>query len=85
MANNWNEYIDDDCLIQDENYLTFKPLMECFICKKILKNPVMCSNCQSNFCKKVSKIGLMNILNVQIIVKIQNIKLTKIKWHFYLY
>ena len=52
MANYWNEYIDDDCLIQDENYLTFKPLMDCFICKKILKNPVMCSNCQSNFCKK---------------------------------
>ena len=52
MDNNPNEeYIDDDCLIKDENYLTFKSLMECFICKKILKNPMICLNCQTNFCK----------------------------------
>ena len=53
MENSLNEeYIDDDCLIEDENFLTFKPLMECSICKKILKKPMICLNCQANFCEK---------------------------------
>ena len=49
--NNEDEYINDDCLIKDENYLTFKPLIICNICNQILKNPMMCVKCQSNFCK----------------------------------
>ena len=47
-----DEYIDDDCLIKDENFLTFKPIMLCNICNKLLKNPMICIQCQSSFCKK---------------------------------
>ena len=47
-----DEFFDDDCLIKDENYLTFKPIMLCNICNKILKNPMMCTQCQGSFCKK---------------------------------
>ena len=44
-------YIDDDCIIKDETFLEIKSLITCDICKKILKDPVMCSNCQKVFCK----------------------------------
>lgn len=50
--NNGDDYINDECIIEDENYLTFKPLMTCQLCNKILKNPMMCLNCQTNFCEK---------------------------------
>lgn len=50
--NNTDEYINDDCLIEDENYLAFKSLILCQLCKKILKNPMICINCQNSFCKK---------------------------------
>ena len=44
-------YITDDCLIEDETYSTIKLLIKCFICNKILKDPMMCNNCQKVFCK----------------------------------
>ena len=44
-------YIDDDCIIKDETFLMFQNLLICDICKKILKNPMMCKNCQKVFCK----------------------------------
>lgn len=50
--NNEDEYINDDCIIEDENYRNFKSILLCPLCNKILKNPMMCMNCQTNFCKK---------------------------------
>ena len=50
--NNENEYFCDECIIQDANFLAFNSLMKCHICNKILKNPMMCVNCQGIFCKK---------------------------------
>jgi hypothetical protein len=44
-------YIDDNCIIKDETFLGIKSSIICDICKKILKDPVMCSNCQKVFCK----------------------------------
>lgn len=49
--NNNNLYIDDDCVIKDENYIMIKSLILCEICNKILKNPMMCKLCQKSFCK----------------------------------
>ena len=50
--NNGDDYINDDCIIEDENFLTFKPLIMCGLCNKILKKPKMCLKCQTNFCEK---------------------------------
>jgi hypothetical protein len=44
-------YIDDECVIKDETFFNFENFLFCEICKKILKNPMMCSNCQKVFCK----------------------------------
>ena len=49
--NNNDLYIDDDCVIKDENYFMIKSLILCELCNKILKSPMMCSSCQKNFCK----------------------------------
>ena len=46
-----DSYIDDDCIIKDETFLAFKNLLMCNICNKILKEPMMCKNCQKVFCK----------------------------------
>lgn len=44
-------FITDDCIIEDEIYNGFKDLVKCFICKNILKDPMMCTKCQKVFCK----------------------------------
>lgn len=44
-------YITDDCVIKDETYFGFQNLVKCDICQKILKDPMMCKNCQKVFCK----------------------------------
>ena len=44
-------YITDDCVIKDETYYGFINLVKCDICQKILKDPMMCKNCQKVFCK----------------------------------
>ena len=45
-------FIDDDCIIKDEVFQGIQNLVICDICKKILKNPMMCNNCQKAFCKE---------------------------------
>lgn len=44
-------FFDDSCLIEDDYYSSIKELIKCKICKKILKEPMMCLGCQSAFCK----------------------------------
>ena len=44
-------FITDDCVIEDEAYLDVKDTIKCDLCKKILKEPIICKNCQSNYCK----------------------------------
>ena len=46
------EYITDSCLVQNQLYFSLKDLLICPLCHKILKNPFMCSKCQSTYCKK---------------------------------
>lgn len=46
------EYITDDCIIEDELYISIKDLIKCNICKNILKEPMQCKNCQKAYCKE---------------------------------
>ena len=46
------DYINDDNIIKDDIYNMFKATITCFLCEKILINPMMCMNCQKDFCKK---------------------------------
>ena len=39
-------YFTDDCLIEDEYYNGIKDLIKCKFCHKILKDPMMCNDCQ---------------------------------------
>ena len=52
LDDNSNNYFDDDCLIKDEIYNTYKDSVTCKICNKILNEPMMCQKCQKTFCKK---------------------------------
>jgi hypothetical protein len=46
------QYINDDTIIKDAQYEVFKDLIYCQICECLMIEPVMCFNCQNNFCKK---------------------------------
>jgi hypothetical protein len=46
------EYFTDDCIVESELYLKLKDLLICPICKKLYKDPLMCSGCQSTYCQK---------------------------------
>ena len=46
------DYITESCLVQNPLYFSLKDLLICPLCHKILKNPFMCSKCQSTYCKK---------------------------------
>ena len=48
-------YIDDDCLIEDEFYNDIKEMIECKLCQKLLKTPMMCNVCGSAFCNNCVK------------------------------
>ena len=45
------DYFPEESLIKDDFYKNLEPLLICPICKKIYKDPVMCSKCQSIYCK----------------------------------
>jgi len=47
-----DQYFSDDCIIEEPLYLSLKDLLICPLCKKILKDPYMCNNCQNVYCKK---------------------------------
>ena len=46
-----DEYFTDDSLVKDAIYLSLKDLLTCPLCNKILKNPFMCTKCQTSYCK----------------------------------
>ena len=46
------EYINNNTIIQNEISNAFKDSIICPLCLNILIDPVMCMNCQKNFCKR---------------------------------
>ena len=46
-----NDYITDDCIIEDDTYLGIKDLIICPLCSKIFKEPMRCKECQNIYCK----------------------------------
>lgn len=50
-----NAYFTDKNLIEDEYYLGIKDLVTCKLCHNILKEPMMCLECQKSFCKNCSE------------------------------
>ena len=44
-------FITDDCIVENETYLGWKDNIKCGLCKKILKEPIICKSCQNNYCK----------------------------------
>ena len=47
-----DEYFSDDCIVEDPLYIAVKDLLDCPLCKKILKEPYICNECQNAYCKK---------------------------------
>ena len=47
-----DEYINDDTIVEDDFYNSFKDSVTCPLCLCILINPVMCMKCQNVYCKK---------------------------------
>ena len=46
-----NDYITDECIIEDDIYAGIKDLIKCPLCSKIYKEPMRCKECQNNYCK----------------------------------
>ncbi len=47
------EYINNDTVIKNDVYKAFpEDFIICKICKCLMIEPVMCLNCQNNYCKK---------------------------------
>lgn len=44
--------IENEKIVKNEVYESFKDLIECPICLRIMYNPMMCMNCQQSFCQK---------------------------------
>ena len=46
------KFINNDTIIKDEIYDTFKDSISCPICYNIFIEPIMCIKCQNSFCKQ---------------------------------
>lgn len=46
------KYINENTVVDDENYKFFKDFIKCPICQNILINPMICFGCQKAYCKK---------------------------------
>ena len=46
------DYFSDDCIVKDNFFISIEDLLKCPLCNKILKEPYMCKDCQSVYCKK---------------------------------
>ena len=44
------EYFSEDCIVENTFYKTLKDLLTCPLCKKLFKEPLMCSACQNVYC-----------------------------------
>ena len=47
-----DKYINEESIIEDDIYSSFKDSVICPICTNIIINPVMCMNCQNSYCEK---------------------------------
>ena len=47
-----DKYVNEDTIIKNETFESFQELIICPICECIMIEPVMCLNCQNNYCKK---------------------------------
>jgi len=45
------EYINEETIIKNEIYNAFKENIYCPICRHLMIEPAMCTQCQSTFCK----------------------------------
>ena len=48
---NLREYINESTVIKDEIYKQFESSICCVICQDIMIEPMMCMNCQAQYCK----------------------------------
>lgn len=46
-----NDYINEDNVEKDQLYESIKETIFCPICRNIMIKPVMCMNCQNNYCR----------------------------------
>ena len=46
------KYVNEDTIVKNEIYDTFKESIICNICQKIMIEQVMCLKCQNTYCKK---------------------------------
>ena len=46
------KYVNDETIIKDDKYETFKEYVICSICDSLMIEPVICLSCQNNYCKK---------------------------------
>ena len=76
-------YFDEDNPIEDEYYKGIKNLIQCKYCNKIIKDPMMCKDCQGGFCNKcISELNKKNhkckkpsyVKNISAISLLKNIK-----------
>ena len=52
------QYVNNETIIKDSIYESFKEFIICPICKKIIIEPVMCLICFSKFCKNCKDKGV---------------------------
>ena len=45
------QYVNEETIIKNEKYESFKELIYCPICECLMIEPVMCLDCQNNYCK----------------------------------
>ena len=46
------EYVNEETIVKNEKYESFKENIYCPICECLMIEPIMCFNCQNYFCKK---------------------------------
>ena len=46
------KYINDDTIIKNDVFKSFEELIYCPLCQCLMIEPVICFNCQNNYCKK---------------------------------
>ena len=56
MGSDLDLYIDNESVIKDDKYESFKSMIMCYICKNILIEPKMCKDCQIACCNKCIKL-----------------------------
>ena len=45
------DYFPEESVVKDSIYMMMKDTIICKLCNKIIKNPMMCTNCQKTYCK----------------------------------